>query len=130
MRAIGLLIIPVLLLGLAACSRRADNEAAVRRALQQYLSSRPNLNMQGMEMHITTLQVRDEKAEADVTFNAKNDAKAAMSMHYSLRRRAGQWEVEPRSAGHGTMPPEASGGPTGSSPPSELPPGHPPVKQQ
>jgi hypothetical protein len=125
MRSISLTLLAALLIVLPACNRRGNNEAAVRQALQQYLSSRPNLNMQGMEMRITTLQVKDEKAEADVTFTARNDAKASMSMHYSLKRRRGQWEVEPRGGAHSGMAPPQESGSAG-----ELPPGHPAVKQQ
>jgi len=125
------------------CNRRTQNEAAVRQAVERYLASRPNLNMQGMDLAVTSVKVRDEKAEAEVTFRAKTDSKAIMSMHYNLKRRGGKWEVEPQSGGHGaSMPPmegsaELPGGhpPVGSSSPTppaagELPPGHPPVKKQ
>ncbi|MBI3696884.1 MAG: hypothetical protein HY238_18875, partial [Acidobacteria bacterium] len=87
--------------------------------------------------------VRDEKAEAEVTFRAKRDSKATMSMHYNLKRRGGKWEVEAQSGGHGAgMPPmegasDLPGGhpSVGSSTPTppaatELPPGHPQVKKQ
>ena len=116
-------ILPILIaLALVACNRRAQNETAVREAIERYLTSRPNLNMQSMNLRVRSIQVRDEKADAEVTFSARNDAAASMSMHYKLRRRGGTWEVEPQSGAHGGMTP-----PAGS---SELPPGHPPVKEK
>jgi hypothetical protein len=116
------------LLLIPACQRREANETAVRRAIEQYLSSRPNLNMQGMQMDIRTIKVRDERADADVVFSARNDSSASMTMHYSLRRRGGRWEVEPRNPGHGMLPPS---GADGAAPgPEALPPGHPAVPKQ
>ena len=125
----------------AACSRRADNEAAVRQAIERYLASRPNLNMSGMDMLVSGIKIRDGKAEADVTFRSKTDAQASFSTHYTLTRRDRKWEVQPQSGGHGGMmpPPSSHGGsdlPTGHPPAgslpgsSELPPGHPPVKSK
>ena len=117
--AIGLLLGP-------ACSRgpAIESEAAVRQALERYLASRPNLNMQGMEMQVSAIKFRNQKAEADVTFRAKNDAKATMSMRYTLRRQGRKWEVEPQASGsgHGSMMP-----PAGTSRPADLPSGHPPT---
>ena len=135
------LLLPCLVLALAggvACNRRPQSEVAVRQAVERYLASRPNLNMQGMDLTVTSVKVRDEKAEAEVTFRAKSDSKATMSMHYSLRRRGGKWDVEPQSGGHGASMPPMQGSselpsghpPVGSSTPTELPPGHPPVKKQ
>jgi len=109
---------------LLGCGRApVETEAAVRQALDRYLASRPNLNMASMEMEVGGLTFREGRAEANVTFRAKGDNKAVMSVRYSLRRQGRGWEVEPQSAAHGGMtPPEPST-------PAELPPGHPPVKR-
>ena len=133
-----LVLAMAVLAAFAACSRRADNEGAVRRALEQYFASRPNLNMQSMDMEVRTIKLREETAEAEVLFRAKSDAKATMSMHYTLQRRGGRWEVQPQvpGSGHGGTIPGLGGAgdlpgghpPTGSSQPPELPSGHPPVK--
>ncbi len=139
MKKLFLLLIALSLAGTAACGRRSENEGAVRRALDRYLASRPNLNMHGMYMEVTGIRIREDRADADVVFHAKSDAKAVLSMHYALRRRGGEWEVEPQLGAHGgMMPPAQSGGPgdlpsghppVGSSPPApELPRGHPQVK--
>lgn len=125
MKTACLALLAIGLLGWIACSRPADSEEAVRAALERYLSSRPNLNMGGMNMQIGAITFRADSAEADVTFRARNDSKAALSMHYKLRRRGNGWEVEPQSGGHGAMMPQGSSGPSGQTP--ELPPGHPSV---
>ena len=134
------LLTALLLVLFAACNRRAQNEAAVRRALDQYLASRPTVNMQSMEMEVRSIQLREDTAEAEVTFRAKSDPKATMSTHYTLKRSGGRWEVQPQvpGSGHSVMPRVPGGAgdlpsghpPAGSSQPSELPQGHPPVKSK
>jgi hypothetical protein len=114
---------------LTACSGGAklENEPAVRQALERYLSSRPNLNMQGMDLQIAGIQFRGQQAQVDVVFKAKGGGDTpggTMSMRYTLNRRGDQWEVEPQSSAHGGAAPPAP-----SSAPAEMPPGHPPVKK-
>ena len=110
------------LLASLACSRpNRDSEEALKQALERYLASRPNLNMQSMDMDLSGIKFRQQNAEVDVTFRSKGDAKAVMSMHYTLRRQGNGWEVEPQSAAHGGMIPAPST--------AELPPGHPTVKK-
>jgi len=122
MRGVALLALAA---GLLGCHRAGiETEPAVRQALQRYLASRPNLNMSSMDLEVTGLKFRQRTAEADVTFRAKGDTKAVMSIRYTLRRQGNAWEVEPQSAAHGGMTP-----PVGS-PAPELPAGHPPVKTQ
>ncbi len=135
-----LALVTLALLGGTACSRRADSETAIRQAIERYIATRPNLNMSGMDMQVGGIKIRENTAEADVTFRSKADAQASMSMHYSLRRRDSKWEVEPQSGGHGGMPPagpaEISDLPSGhppvgsSSPTPAMPPSHPPVKSK
>jgi len=92
--------------------------------------------MSDMDMQVGGIRIRENTAEADVTFRSKANAQASMSMHYNLRRRNGAWEVEPQSGGHGGMTPpghsDTSGLPPGHQPtgPTEMPPSHPPVKSK
>lgn len=114
---------------LTGCSRGAklETEPAVRQALERYLSSRSNLNMQGMDLQIAGMQFRGQQAQVDVVFKAKGGGTTpggTMSMRYTLNRRGDRWEVEPQSSAHGgTAPPAGSGAP------AEMPPGHPAVKK-
>jgi hypothetical protein len=105
-----------------ACSLgpKLETEAAVRQALERYLASRPNLNMQAMDLDIAGIQFRGQQAHVDVVFRAKGGGDqpgGTMSMRYTLNRREDRWEVEPQTAGHGGAP-------------AEMPPGHPPVRKQ
>src|SRR3989442_13521594 len=95
MKSATIILVGLVLLFTAACSSRSnlETEAAVRQALERYLASRPNLNMQGMDMDLSGIKFRNQSAEADVTFRAKGDAKAAMSIHYTLKRQGNGWEV-------------------------------------
>lgn len=136
-------LMALVLLSGAGCSRQTDNEAAVRRAIEKYLASRPNLNISGMDLQVSAIKFRGDTAEADVTFRSKTDTQATFAMHYTLRRRQRVWEVEPPSGGHGGVPPAAPPGhgsaagdlpsghpPVGSSPPAPEPPSRPPVKSK
>jgi hypothetical protein len=129
------------LAALAACHRGSnlESEAAVKQAIDHYLSSRPNLNVQSMDMQVSGIRFRGQEAEADVVFRARHDAQATITMKYTLRREGDSWRVTPQAAGsletgHGMLPPGESGSgelPSGHPPvggQSELPPGHPPVQ--
>jgi hypothetical protein len=134
------LMIVAVLCGLASCGRgpKAETETAVRQAVERYLASRPNLNMAGMQLDVSRIQFRGQTAEAEVTFRAKNDSKAVMSIQYKLKRKGNGWEVEPGETGHGGVSPSAAPStdlpaghpPVGSSPAPDVPSGHPQVKNQ
>ena len=80
---------------LAGCTRGGNlqTEEAVKQAIDKYLASRPNVNMGSMSATVTGVRFQGEEAEAAVRFQAKNDAKASMSMRYKLRRDGRQFVV-------------------------------------
>jgi len=128
MKILALMVAGALVL-LAACNRGAklETEPAVRQALERYLASRSNLNMQGMDLQIAGIQFRGQQAQVDVVFKAKGGGDTpggTMSMRYTLNRRGDRWEVGPQSSAHGGATP-----PAGSGAPVEMPPGHPAVKR-
>ena len=97
----------------AACARQSiETKPAVEAALRAYLTQRPGLAMDKMDMEVKDVKFKGETAEADVVFRVK-DGEGEMAMRYTLRRQGDTWVVE-RSAQSG-----ASG--------AEMPPGHPPV---
>jgi len=131
--------------GLAAasgCARgpKAESEAAILQAVERHLASRSGLNPKNMTLRVGSVKFRQETAEAEVVFTAKNDPKAIMTMHYGLRRQGAGWVVEPQApagGGHGAAATGASELPVGHPPVSpatppagELPAGHPPVKSK
>jgi len=136
------------LTGWLGCSgtSEADDTAAVRQAVERYLSSRTDLNLSQMRVVVENINFEGDRANAAVTIVARNDPQAKMEMSYRLRKTADGWEVEPpqgsEAGAHGgaaapkaapesgaEMPPghPQVGGEGGSSAP-DLPPGHPPVK--
>lgn len=110
------------------CNRRPpESEDAVRQAIEKYLATRSNLNMQGMSIVMGAMRFHDDRVEADVVFKARSDSKAVMSMHYSLKQNGSSWEVIPQGGGHpGAMPPPPGDG-AGSTDAPDLPPGHPSI---
>jgi hypothetical protein len=113
----------VIAIGAGAACHRSSPEAAIRQGVIDYLSKRSNLNVSGMNVDVTSLVVRQNEADAVVSFTAKGaNPGQPMSMRYTLERKGDRWVVKDKAeAGaspHGAAAPPAGG---------ELPPGHPPV---
>ena len=135
-------LLPLLvLLALAGCSRDIRNEDAVQRAVIEYLSSRTNLNIASMDVHVRSVVFRRDEADATVSFAAKGtDAARGMTMRYLLERKGDRWAVKGR-ADSGQNPHDGAGAnphgggmglpDTGGAPPAgALPPGHPAIPPQ
>jgi len=113
----------VMAIGAGAGCHRSSPEAAIRQGVIDYLSKRSNLNVSGMNVDVTSLVVRQNEADAVVSFTAKGaNPGQPMSMRYTLERRGDRWVVKDKAeAGaspHGGAAPAAGG---------QLPPGHPSV---
>jgi hypothetical protein len=110
------------MVALAACGRGIDTTEAVRQGVLDYLATRSNLNIAGMNVDVTAVSFRQDEADATVSFTPKGGAPSkGMSMHYTLTRKSGKWVVKDRA--------EAGANPHGadSAAPGALPPGHPPA---
>ena len=111
---------------LAACSRDLNNNAAVRQAIIDHLAQRKSLdlNVSQMDINVTAVAYRGSEADATVSFKVRgsNNPDAGMTMRYTLERKGNVWAVKAKG--------ESSGGAHGPVPPSEMPPGHPPVERQ
>lgn len=120
-----LLVSTLVLFSLVACSSEQPRSAeAIRAAVQSYLTERSDLALANMQVAVDRVKYEGDRAQAEVTISASNDAKASMQMAYELEQTADGWRVIPAApAGHGEggFPPPASGGAGG------LPPGHPPT---
>lgn len=115
---------------LAACGGAdIDNKEAVRQGVISHLSSQSTLNLDSMDIELTSVVFRDNEADATVAFQAKGntDPAAGMQMRYTLERQGNRWVVKEKAgagdSGHG-MDPHGS---TGGGSPGAMPPGHPPV---
>ena len=123
---------------LAACSRDIQNTEAVRQAVMDYLRARTSetgLNVDLMQVDVTSVSFQRDQARASVYFRPKGVAEGGMQMNYTLDRQGNKWAVRGRTETgvnpHGAqsmpkLPPDHPA--TGDAPPSgALPPGHPPV---
>ena len=116
------------------CGRLGNQEAAVRRAIEDHLGQRADLAMDKMVLEMQQVTVDGDHAEADVVFRTTMDPPARMAYHYELRREGGGWRVESgRPAATQTPHPEMGGSPMQGDPMEEmtgaLPEGHPPLPE-
>lgn len=145
--AIGVL---VLLIGIGACKKQANDKDAIRAGILQHLTSIGTLNMSAMDMDIQSVSVNGNQAHAEVEFRLKNSGTPGAGMHiaYNLEKRDGAWVVlKSQSLGGMIQHPDPGQNPhtnpdvhsgampnfneilNPSAPPTKgaLPPGHPPV---
>ena len=104
----------------------ADDQAAIRTALQSYLSQRGNLNMAGMDMEVQVARNDGKTADVNVSFRAKQGG-GSMQMAYQLEKQGGTWVVKGSKSplGGGSHPDVGAG--AASPAPSQTPPAHPPI---
>jgi len=100
-----------LALSLAACHRSARNDEAVRQGVIDYLAQK-GLNVQGMSVAVTNLNMKGNQADATVSITPKGgNPSQGMSMQYQLEQRGDKWTVTGRKEaggtphGGGAMPP-------------------------
>ena len=145
--AVGVL---VLLIGIGACKKQANDNDAIRAGILQHLTSIGTLNMSAMDMDIQSVSVNGNQAHAEVEFRPKNSGTPGAGMHiaYNLEKRDGAWVVlKSQSLGGMIQHPDPGQNPhtnpdvhsgaipnfneilNPSAPPTKgaLPPGHPPV---
>ena len=94
----------------------------MKQAVLDYLKSRGNigLNMDAMDIQVSTVSFREKEADAKVEFVPKGGpAGSGMSMSYKLERDGDKWVVKSKAMSG------VPGGAGGAIP--ELPPGHVPV---
>lgn len=110
-------------MGAGTGCHRSSPEAGVRQGVIDYLSKRSNLNMSGMNVDVTSLVVRQNEADAVVSFTAKGaNPGQPMSMRYTLERKGDRWVVKDKAEA-GASPHGGAAPPAG----AQLPPGHPSV---
>jgi hypothetical protein len=134
----------LLIVSLAACNSAKKNNDAVRQGVIDYLTQK-GLNVQGMDVAITNLELKGGQADATVSMTPKGASPAqGMSMKYHLEDKGGKWTVVGRQDtsssphGAGAMPPAATsenphgGGAPGAAPSGKMPSPEdlPPAKKQ
>lgn len=110
---------------LSGCAKNIQNADVVRQAVIDDVKARAattGLNMDAMEVTVSSVSFAKEQARATVAFTPKGAPGGGMSMDYVLAEKSGKWVVTGRqmsiAAPHG-----APGGEPGAMP--ALPPGHP-----
>ena len=143
---IGLLVL------FAGCKKQESDADAIRSGINQHLASLKTLNLNAMDMNITSVSVQGNQAQAQVEFKPKTGAPqgAGMQVAYSLEKQNGIWVVQntqpvggsiqhpgPGENPHmNTAPPSSGPMPNfrdlvpGGGNPNALPPGHPPISGQ
>jgi hypothetical protein len=114
---------------LSGCSKKVNNDEAIRQAVITHLSKRGDLTMSQMEVTVSNVTYKENEAEATIGFKPKGGGAASgMQMRYSLERKGGEWVVKGKAdsgaSPHGAMAPGAG---QGMPPAAELPPDHPPM---
>ena len=79
---------------LAGCGGEGNSNAAIQRAIEQHLSTRPGLAAENLVLEVGEVQIQGEQAEAEVIFYSTTQPTARMAYHYQLRKQGGQWKVE------------------------------------
>jgi hypothetical protein len=115
--------------------RNLQNPEAVRKGVMEYLGSHAGLNLNAMDVEVSSVNFRENEADALVSIKAKGstDPASAMKMPYTLERKDDKWVVKKgagkgAAAGHGEgrgMP--GGAGAMGGMGGGEMPPAHPAV---
>jgi len=114
------------LAALVACHHGAQSDEAVRQGVVDYLA-KAGLNVQGMDVTVTSVEHHGADADAAVTVSPKGAGAAqSMSFKYHLRQQDDRWVVVGRAESgppHGEMAAPARPNPHGGSPGAGTPPG-------
>jgi hypothetical protein len=89
----------------------------VRQGILDHLASRPDLDLKGIQVEIASVAIRENEADAVVSFRPRRGQGEAFQMRYTLERKGGRWVVKSKGQAGG-MPHGAGMG---------LPPGHPDI---
>jgi hypothetical protein len=86
------LFLGTLALGFAGCGQAANDNDAIRGAINNHLAARGNLNIAAFDTEIQKLSVQGDQAQVDVVFRVKGGP-GMMQLSYDLQRTGAQWAV-------------------------------------
>ncbi len=152
MRSATLAVILLGALTASGCHKKESETDAIRAGIMKHLSSLNTLNLSGMDMNVTNVNIQGNQATAQVEFRPKSGAPAGASMQvsYALTKQGADWVVVKNEGVGGAINHPAPGanphlqnnpaGATGNMPNFQdllqpgkastggsLPPGHPPI---
>ena len=82
----------ILALGFAGCQHSANDNDAIRGAIDRHLAARGNLNTAAFDTEIQKVNIQGDQAQADVAFRVKGGP-GMMQLTYNLKRTGGAWAV-------------------------------------
>jgi len=110
----------------AGCRKQANDQGAIRAAIDKHLSEQAGLDLSAMDRTVKQVTVNGNHADALMEFRVKGGS-AGMVVAYSMEKQGGEWKVlhaQPmggQDAHPGSDSPSGMPGGEGNS----LPPGHP-----
>lgn len=114
-------------------TRNVQNPEAVRKGVMDYLAQRKSIDTNSMQIDVSSVNFRENEADAVVSFRPKgsNDPASGMKMAYTLERKGDQWVVKGRAGSKGSSNPhgDAMPGGMGGGMGGEMPPAHPPMTE-
>ena len=113
----------LLLAALVACHRGAPSNEAIRQGVIDYLAKK-GLNVQGMDLAVTSVERNGSDANATVTLSPKGQPAQLMAFKYHMQQHDNAWVVvgsAESGAPHGGMAPPETGNSHGGPPPGAAP---------
>ena len=110
-RSAFLLMLTLSLALLAGCQKQVSDTDAIRSGIHDHLVSLKTLNLDAMDMNVTSVSIQGNQAQAQVEFHPKTGAPqgAGMQVAYSLQKQNGLWVVQTSQPLGGTIQHPAPG---------------------
>jgi len=118
------------LLFAVACKSKTDDKPAIRAGVIKHLTELNMLDMNKMDVNVTSATVTGNQAQAQVEIRAKGGDPSgnAMQIGYALEKRGDEWIVlKTTGMGGGMQHPGPGEAPPAGTTPGAMPPGHPKV---
>jgi len=94
----------------------------------EYLAGRSDLDLGAIQVDITSVQFRQNEADATVAFRPKAGAAGSgMEMRYTLEKKGSRWVVKGKGQAPAGAPAHGAQAESPQGPASAMPPGHPPL---
>jgi hypothetical protein len=119
------LILLVLFGILAACNKAPQTKEAVKQGVVEHLGKGAGLDLNSMDVEVTSVSFAENQAKATVNFRPKSSPDQGMQMNYTLEAKGNKWVVLKKAGNSASPHGDATVAPA---PSNGMPPGHPPVQ--
>lgn len=112
------------------CGRTGQTPEEVKQGVMDYLAARSDLDLGAIQVDVTSVQFRQNEADATVAFRPKGGAAGSgMEMRYTLEKKGGRWVVKGKGQAPAGASPHGAQAEGGRPPAPTMPPDHPPMGQ-